>query len=274
MSNKKSRFKLYNEENEVSVTFSDGKDHFHDDYMAPIELPTAPTSLLLHQLPKETLSKKRIHQLMEERVEEGLECPIPPSNKGFQLLRRFGYSGDSGLGKKGDGAPDPLTVQIRPARDHSGIGKRKDREKLKRFRANLEAEKETNRRQRDFLQETSSLYHRQKLMRDLDQAKKTIFELDLAADLPPHRLSEEMHALLSNTSSLDIPLGNSDNDDDGEEEGRSDGEDKPQEDPQDILYDCLDYLRRQHYYCFYCGIAFKNEEDLTANCPGLLDEDH
>lgn len=36
----------------------------------------------------------------------------------------------------------------------------------------------------------------------------------------------------------------------------------------------LQYLRDEYSYCFFCGCAYDNQEALTAECPGLSEEDH
>lgn len=34
------------------------------------------------------------------------------------------------------------------------------------------------------------------------------------------------------------------------------------------------YLRKQYFYCLWCGTTFTDEPDLAANCPGQTREDH
>ncbi|CCF55940.1 hypothetical protein KAFR_0A05040 [Kazachstania africana CBS 2517] len=34
------------------------------------------------------------------------------------------------------------------------------------------------------------------------------------------------------------------------------------------------FLRTELYYCFYCGVKYKDEADLYKHCPGLGPEDH
>ena len=38
--------------------------------------------------------------------------------------------------------------------------------------------------------------------------------------------------------------------------------------------EALLYLREVHYYCIYCGILYKDAEDLDRSCPGLFEEAH
>lgn len=41
-----------------------------------------------------------------------------------------------------------------------------------------------------------------------------------------------------------------------------------------VLFDVLHFLRENYYYCLYCGVKYDDDEDMSSNCPGLLDENH
>jgi len=43
---------------------------------------------------------------------------------------------------------------------------------------------------------------------------------------------------------------------------------------EEKLMKVLHYLRENHLYCMYCSSNFTDQEDMEANCPGLLEEDH
>ncbi|KAK4053890.1 hypothetical protein OIO90_003727 [Microbotryomycetes sp. JL221] len=36
----------------------------------------------------------------------------------------------------------------------------------------------------------------------------------------------------------------------------------------------LRYLRSKYHYCFWCGVAYNDAQDLADNCPGELEDDH
>ncbi|KAF9583330.1 hypothetical protein BGW38_009742 [Lunasporangiospora selenospora] len=36
----------------------------------------------------------------------------------------------------------------------------------------------------------------------------------------------------------------------------------------------VQYLRHEHFYCFWCSAKYDGPEDLTENCPGELEDDH
>ncbi|KAK9447112.1 uncharacterized protein V1518DRAFT_422243 [Limtongia smithiae] len=44
--------------------------------------------------------------------------------------------------------------------------------------------------------------------------------------------------------------------------------------PAERLRVVLEYMREQYCYCFWCGCRYDGKEDLEANCPGLLEEEH
>jgi hypothetical protein len=58
------------------------------------------------------LSKKRVQELMDEKTAEGMEKAIDSSNKGYQLLQRFGYT-EGGLGRHNSGIENPLKITKR-----------------------------------------------------------------------------------------------------------------------------------------------------------------
>jgi len=43
---------------------------------------------------------------------------------------------------------------------------------------------------------------------------------------------------------------------------------------QDRLARVTMYLRRQYFYCFWCGTQYDNEQDLAENCPGEDEDAH
>jgi len=50
--------------------------------------------------------------------------------------------------------------------------------------------------------------------------------------------------------------------------------DLSQEELSSRLLELLEYLRKTHNYCFYCGAIYDNTEQLNKMCPGLLNSDH
>lgn len=238
------------------------------------------------------LSRKRILDLMEERAQEGLSQPLPSSNKGFQLLMKLGFDKERGLGKDNIGHKDPVSLNIRSSRDHSGLGI-VDEKTAKRTR-NEEEKREREAKYRDqessFRIHTSKQYTLAQLVRDIKNVQKVIEELDASNNIPAHRLSvssggnrgdsfERTDIQIKNSymyDPLEDALDSDDEDDDHANTvhcvnpGKSDLADPSEE----LLTECLEYLRHTHLYCYYCGSCFDSPADLEANCPGLSRDCH
>ncbi len=43
---------------------------------------------------------------------------------------------------------------------------------------------------------------------------------------------------------------------------------------QDRLARVTMYLRRQYFYCLWCGTQYDDEQDLVENCPGEDEDAH
>merc|ERR1711915_407111 len=58
-------------------------------------------------------SRKKIHEIMLENREEGLNTKIieaEPENKGLKLMMKMGFKIGSGLGKEGEGRKEPVPI--------------------------------------------------------------------------------------------------------------------------------------------------------------------
>ena len=44
--------------------------------------------------------------------------------------------------------------------------------------------------------------------------------------------------------------------------------------PEEKLQMITEYLRSQYRYCLWCGITFKDTDDMNAACPGSTRDDH
>lgn len=42
----------------------------------------------------------------------------------------------------------------------------------------------------------------------------------------------------------------------------------------DRIVNLLTYLRSNYKYCYYCGCFFEDMQDMSNNCPGMLEEEH
>ncbi|ABN67627.2 predicted protein [Scheffersomyces stipitis CBS 6054] len=46
------------------------------------------------------------------------------------------------------------------------------------------------------------------------------------------------------------------------------------EDPESAMISLLQYLRKNHFYCFFCGCSYSDVTDLEQHCPGIFADDH
>jgi hypothetical protein len=173
---------------------------FGDDYMAPFAQISSFSSL--QSLPTQELSKKRIYELMEQRTEETLNVPISSANKGFQLLRKLGYSGERGLGKDREGIEEPLSIPQREFNDVKGLGliSGKVLKKEEHAQTKLQHVERTQRMQNAFLQGSSSNYAMIKLRKDICSVQKVVYELDSMQGIAVHRLVKSVHDMYAKLS--------------------------------------------------------------------------
>lgn len=151
---------------------------FGDDYMADISvLETTKRMEDLQKPPK----KVTIADLMEERYEEAVKFPISNSNVGFKLLKKIGYKEGEGLGKEGQGRVDPLLVKKRPANSMSGVGVEEEIARKRKLQDQEKKELDARRAmlKNDFVKWNSKISTIRKLRKDVDGARKAIYELDL-----------------------------------------------------------------------------------------------
>ena len=68
-----------------------------------------------YQPPRRTLER--------ERLQAGMQAPLPPHNVGFRLLQRMGFQQGQGVGREQrQGLREPLQVELREGRAGLGMG--------------------------------------------------------------------------------------------------------------------------------------------------------
>ncbi|KAM9316762.1 G patch domain-containing protein 11 [Gastrophryne carolinensis] len=217
---------------------------------------------------KESNIKNRQRSLKEvekERRETVLNEAISNENKGFALLQKMGYKMGQSLGKKGDGIVEPIPLNIKTGR--SGIGheemkKRKAEEDLENYRRKIQMNKQAlEQATDDFRSRLRSKKEEQKLEGDLRKSQRACLQLDeqMGKDCP--------------RESWYWPVSNSLED---EEELEEDNDEVQAEELSTFekLQIMTSYLRGEHFYCIWCGTAYKDDEDMNSNCPGDTSEDH
>ena len=234
-------------------------------------------------------TKSESKKLMDESISTGLAQPIPVTNKGYKLLKKFGYERENvGLGKVG-GIIEPLSFSKREYDDKSGIGTNELRkriendniEKLKvmeRNRENILGNFRTNIQSKVELANSIKLLH---------TAAKVIYELDSRAGVDQHDLWPIQYQVLESN----IELTENAPPDTKElklqylestlrHQDRCEVSDSMKIDETNLsevyrlVYKSLNYLRSNYFYCIHCGCAYEDSNELDSFCPGIEENDH
>ncbi|KAJ7401896.1 G patch domain-containing protein 11 [Pitangus sulphuratus] len=244
---------------------------------------------------KEANEKNRQKSIKEEEKERRdlvLKSALGNENKGFALLQKMGYKSGQALGKSGEGIVEPIPLNIKTGRSglgHEELKKRKAEEKLENYRQKLHMKKQANEQAAD---QFSIQY--QAILNDgavcLNRGRNIITQW-LGRDSGEigfirHLTRKPMKADNINLNpslfkDIEVPketwfwI-------EPEEEDKKDEEDKEDEctssdlSVSEKLQILTAYLRKEHFYCIWCGTTYEgeNSEDLSSNCPGDSAADH
>jgi len=241
---------------------------------------------------------KPLQVLQKESLETGLLTPINESNKGFQMLLKMGYKKGTGLGKESSGQHDPLPLLIKE--DRSGIGNKKDQIDSERLDPKKRKIEET--KKEELFKNTS------KEKEDLKKSIKAMIKIitQICPQLDEQKklqnpMTEKYQPMIVSTqditcarcyqslvikqgrfgSFLACPSSSCKYKKPLDKDNKIPGVDLyqfllslPPEELNSRLLELLEYLRKTHNYCFYCGAFYDNLEQLSKMCPGLLESDH
>ena len=230
-----------------------------DDYMK-IQIPeAAPTT--------ESYSKKRNNSKLASiqknkkskseavKLEYAKQQPLTVENKGFQMLQKLGFKPGSALGK--GGLNEPIQVEIK--NDRVGLGKT-DTVKVK-TENRLQKEKQ----EEAFVEKMSMKQEKRLLELDLQKARLAIMAADEQVSKKSiYWLQKNQHVGIDGYCSEVIDVVDSVQE---EFEASSDS---------NKLYECIQYLRKNYFYCIWCSSTFTDMNDMLENCPGntrILHED-
>lgn len=125
---------------------------------------------------KRQLKKAMLREEMISRVESGLKTnTLNHESKGYSLLLKMGYKTGQGLGSRGNGIVEPITIDVSQC-DNSRIGLgRSDYEKEK-IRAKQEKIREEQEKQKQMLKNLEQDYKLRMREKYLQRRKKTLEE--------------------------------------------------------------------------------------------------
>jgi len=252
------------------------------------------------------IQPKPIKELQKESLETGLLTPLSETNKGFQMLLKMGYKKGTGLGKQSSGPQDPLPIHVKE--DRSGIGNKKDQlvaERLDPKKRKFEEAKQVEQFKNTSKEKEDTKKSIKTIIKIITQICP---QLDEQKKIPTNPLIEKYQPMLLSTQdrtcstcyqSMIIKTGRygqflactsptcknkrtiDHNDTTTNNSSQHQGVDLyhfllalPTEDLSSRLLELLEYLRKTHIYCFYCGSIYDNMEQLNKMCPGILDSDH
>ena len=258
------------------------------------------------------LGKRKINELMTDSIIDGLETAIPKSSKGYQLLEKFGYKSEGGLGKNEQGQHEPLQLNTYNLAKKSGIGNAPSSStkpiistKMKQKHLQTLFNQDIN----TYRHHTTNILSYKKLIKDIKQAQRVLMELDEKHGAEWHELwpiDKEQSTSIADTDTvidkekelyyteeaavLDtdgdgdilesvsdrnlIPPGHTGQIDEAVDTDKLQQVDSEETMLQQQLTDCLTYLRDTYNYCLYCGCAYDSAADLRDNCPGVYSDDH
>ncbi|KAI5611804.1 G patch domain-containing protein 11, partial [Silurus asotus] len=229
---------------------------------------------LKETLKRETLQKEKniLNQQKSYKEQErsrrdlALQSSLSSENKGFALLQKMGYTAGKGLGKEGTGRVEPIPLNVKTGRGGIGLEelkKRKAEENLEKYRKKILVKQRM---------EKSSL-------EDFRERKRTEREkLEIEGDLRKSQFACEQ---LDRQKKISVPKESwywpeVDDDNQEDEHDETNTEESKDEELTSILKLQLitSYLRSVHFYCIWCGTAYRDEEDINTNCPGFTASHH
>ncbi|GAA6107790.1 G patch domain-containing protein 11 [Tachysurus ichikawai] len=253
-----------------------------DDYMSDAFLnplmdvrPGMPkVKRLKESLRRETLHKeknilnqqKSYKEKEQTRRDAALQNSLSSENKGFALLQKMGYTAGQGLGKEGTGRVEPLPLNIKT--DRGGIGmeeqkKRKAEEKLRNERKRLQVKQHMEKKSlEDFRERKRTEREHRETEGDLRKSQWACEQLDKQKGIIVPKDSWYWAEEVKNQESEH---------DEPNTEGSKDDTELTSLVKLEFI---TSYLRSVHFYCIWCGTAYRDEEDINTTCPGCTASNH
>ncbi|XP_053476634.1 G patch domain-containing protein 11 [Ictalurus furcatus] len=249
------------------------EDYMSDAFLNP-SLDVRPGIPMMKRL-KETLRRGTLHkeknilnqqksykEQEQNRRDAALQSSLSSENKGFALLQKMGYTAGQGLGKEGTGRVEPLPLTIKT--DRGGIGmeqlkKRKAEESLENYRKRLEVKQQIEKKSlEDFRERKRTEREKHETEGDLRKSQWACEQLDRQKGIIVPRDVWYWPEVVKNQEA--------------DHEELSTGSEGSEEDNELTsllkLQFITSYLRSVHFYCIWCGTAYRDEADINTNCPG------
>ncbi|CUM64050.1 uncharacterized protein PRCAT00001638001 [Priceomyces carsonii] len=257
-----------------SETFHD-QENYPEDY-APDYMSFDVGGSILST--SESSGMKNVQEAEVAKQENNLDRSLFETSStsiGLSIMKKMGFEIGTSLGRLGFDRQNLNLepVRLRPKVDKAGLGATGNK-----FDENLNTEKYRDRR----IKEKKVC----KLNRDICELSKICFEisgdLDRLFNDPTSFDIEEINPLwkdyaferkiaeTKSSSKIGHLLGESENND----QANIIVKDSSEEDVEEKLMSLLNFLRREHFYCWYCGAYFLDERDMDSSCPGISEQHH
>lgn len=293
--------------------------HDDEDYLSGTFVDQQPTTNIgskraVQPRPSKATSKKSKAANAEEKLQEGMNTPLPQDNVGLRMLKLMGYKEGHGIGKSADGITAPIAVVKKT--DRAGLGQaERQSEAHQRLEQWTQARVELLEQcKEDFQVAMSNRFAERRVASNLTKAMKTIETLDTRAgremsclwwtsieeeenkgmdarirDRRKEGVDEPSNALLATGTEIHtvhtqeeaaaaVPQGQTECGGEEEREGLAIVDGKHE------LWDTLStseklsvataYLRQEHRYCLFCGHQYGSIDELRKECPGKSEDDH
>ncbi|KAL7073265.1 hypothetical protein ACQ4LE_007323 [Meloidogyne hapla] len=282
---------------------SDDEDYMSSTFMSKIDdvkpgvnsSRIAQRSLKIHANRLAAEERQRVEkpknkeQMERNRREEGISQPIGSESKGFKLLSLMGYKPGMSLGVKregnqSEGIKEPIPIQVKA--DRSGVGHEEEQNEKQRqiCEAHMDRMKKRARMEEslavDFRNKKRMHAIQRQIISDIQQARSACQQMDLSAgkEVPEHFWFWPIY-------SSKLPEVSDEEEDDNENltynytNGRVapvevDFNAMDEDELDNSLAHIIGYLRREHFYCVWCGCAYSDSEDIEKACPGSTRSAH
>lgn len=183
------------------------------------------------------------------------------------MLMKMGYKPGQGIGKTESGRSEPIPMDLKVNR--LGLGKCETKKKLAKKNINP-TEKLDNLNTDNFRDRIAAKKLEQLADVDLYKSQKVCEQLDTK-----NNIKEPQYIWY-------WPIVKKEKNSDDEEE-EEDGDDENIEEPEneddklstiEKLELLTKYLRKNYFYCIWCGATYDDDDDLKDNCPGSTRNDH
>ncbi|KAL1132043.1 hypothetical protein AAG570_011651 [Ranatra chinensis] len=124
----------------------------------------------------EKKQKLTVKSLAEAKLKDGLEKPICSDNKGFNLLRKMGFSPGKGLGKSGEGRLEPVPIKLK--NDRVGLGRETVIREISQMMASMKEKRMESCSTENYRAWRREQFTEKQNFKDLSKSQRICFELD------------------------------------------------------------------------------------------------